>query len=77
LVPASALLAVPGVLLVIGTVMYTTAADHGQLSLVSVLGSLFPVVTVGLGVALLGERMSRAQALGVAAALTGIALIAL
>jgi drug/metabolite transporter (DMT)-like permease len=77
LVRASALLAVPGVLLVIGTVMYTTAADRGQLSLVSVLGSLFPVVTVGLGVALLGERMSRAQALGVAAALTGIALIAL
>ncbi len=74
---ASALLAVPGVLLVVGTVMYTTAAAHGQLSLVSVLGSLFPVVTVGLGVALLGERLSRAQAVGVAAALTGIALIAL
>jgi drug/metabolite transporter (DMT)-like permease len=74
---ASALLAVPGVLLVVGTVMYTTAAAHGQLSLVSVLGSLFPVVTVGLGVALLGERLSRAQALGVVAALAGIALIAL
>jgi drug/metabolite transporter (DMT)-like permease len=77
LVRESALLVVPGVLLVIGTVMYTTAAAHGQLSLVSVLGSLFPVVTVGLGVALLGERMSRTQAVGVAAALTGIALIAL
>jgi drug/metabolite transporter (DMT)-like permease len=74
---ASALLAVPGLLLVIGTVMYTTAAAHGQLSLVSVLGSLFPIFTVGLGVALLGERLSRAQAVGVAAALTGIALIAL
>jgi drug/metabolite transporter (DMT)-like permease len=73
----SALLAVPGVLLVIGTIMYTTAAAHGQLSLVSVLGSLFPVVTVGLGVALLGERMSRIQAIGVGAALAGIALIAL
>ncbi|MFI5004885.1 MAG: EamA family transporter [Solirubrobacterales bacterium] len=76
-VRGSALLAVPGLLLVIGTVMYTTAASHGQLSLVSVLGSLFPVVTVGLGVVLLGERMSRAQAIGVGAALTGIALIAL
>lgn len=43
----------------------------------SVLGSLFPVVTVGLGVALLGERMSRAQAIGVAAAITGAALIVL
>ncbi len=43
----------------------------------SVLGSLFPVVTVGLGVALLGERLSRVQAIGVAATLLGVALIAL
>jgi drug/metabolite transporter (DMT)-like permease len=43
---------------------------------VSVLSSLFPVVTVGLGAALLGERLSRAQAFGVAAALVGIVLIA-
>jgi uncharacterized membrane protein len=74
---ASAMLAVPGLLLVAGTVMYTTATDHGQLSLVSVLGSLFPVVTVALGVVLLRERLSRGQALGVAATLLGIALIAL
>jgi drug/metabolite transporter (DMT)-like permease len=71
------LLTVPGLLLVTGTLMYTTAADHGELSLVSVLGSLFPVVTVGLGVILLSERLSRAQAVGVLAALTGIVLIAL
>jgi drug/metabolite transporter (DMT)-like permease len=76
-VRASALLAIPGVLLVIGTIMYTTAAAHGQLSLVSVLGSLFPIFTVGLGVALLGERLSWVQSLGVAAALAGIVLIAL
>lgn len=74
---SSAMLAVPGLLLVAGTVMYTTATDHGQLSLVSVLGSLFPVVTVTLGVALLRERLSRGQAIGVAATLVGIALIAL
>jgi drug/metabolite transporter (DMT)-like permease len=74
---ASVLIAVPGVLLVVGTIMYTTAAAHGQLSLVSVLGSLFPIFTVGLGVALLGERLSPTQTVGVAAALTGIALIAL
>lgn len=70
-------LAVPGLLLVAGTVLYTVAADHGQLSLVSVLGSLFPVFTVGLGVALLGERLSTAQAIGVAGALSGIVLMAL
>jgi len=46
-------LVVPGLLLLAGTLLYTVAADHGELSLVSVLGSLFPVVTVGLGVTLL------------------------
>jgi drug/metabolite transporter (DMT)-like permease len=74
---SAAPLAVPGLLLLAGTLLYTVAADHGQLSLVSVLGSLFPVITVGLGVALLGERLSRAQAAGVAAAMTGVVLIAL
>jgi drug/metabolite transporter (DMT)-like permease len=73
----SGLLAVPGLLLVTGTLMYTAAADRGELSLVSVLGSLFPVVTVGLGVTLLSERLSRTQAIGVLAALVGIVLIAL
>jgi drug/metabolite transporter (DMT)-like permease len=70
-------LTIPGLLLVLGTLLYTTAADRGELSLVSVLGSLFPIVTVGLGVSLLQERLSRTQALGVAAALSGIVLIAL
>jgi drug/metabolite transporter (DMT)-like permease len=73
----SMVLAVPGLLLITGTLMYTIAANHGQLSLVSVLGSLFPIFTVGLGVMLLRERLSRTQAIGVAAALTGIMLIAL
>jgi drug/metabolite transporter (DMT)-like permease len=73
----SALLTVPGLLLITGTLLYTTATAHGQLSLVSVLGSLFPVVTVGLGVALLEERLSRTQLAGVIAAFAGIVLIAL
>jgi drug/metabolite transporter (DMT)-like permease len=70
-------LAIPGLLLVVGTLLYTVAADHGQLSIVSVLGSLFPVFTVALAALLLGERLSRAQAAGVAAALGGIVLIAI
>lgn len=73
----SVLLAIPGLLLVSGTLFYTTATAHGQLSLVSVLGSLFPLFTVGLGVTLLGERLSRTQIAGVAAAMGGIILIAL
>jgi uncharacterized membrane protein len=70
------LLAIPGLLLVFGTLLYTFALDHGQLSVVAVLGSLFPLVTVGLSVALLDDRLSREQAIGVVAAFAGIALIA-
>lgn len=70
------LLAVPGLLLLGGTLLYLLAADRGQLSLVSVLSSVAPVFTVGLSVGLLEERPTRAQAVGVAAALAGIALIA-
>lgn len=75
-IAALATLAIPGLLLVAGTVLYTVAADEGQLSIVSVLGSLFPVFTVGLSVFFLGERLSVAQSAGVAAALAGIVLIA-
>jgi drug/metabolite transporter (DMT)-like permease len=73
---ANAELAIPGLLLVAGTLLYTFAADHGQLSIVSVLGALFPLFTVGLSVALLDDRLSREQTWGVVAAFAGIALIA-
>lgn len=68
------LLAVPGVLLFAGTLAYSAATREGDLSVVSVCGSLFPVVTVGLAYAY-GERVSGRQALGVAAALCGIVLV--
>ena len=68
------LLAVPGVLLFAGTLAYSAATLEGDLSVVSVLSSLFPLVTVGLAYAG-GERVSGRQAGGVAAALCGIVLI--
>ena len=68
------LLAVPGVLLFAGTLAYSAATREGDLSVVSVLSSLFPIVTVGLAYAG-GERMSGRQAGGVAAALAGIVLV--
>ena len=49
---------VPGLLLFGGTMLYTAATREGDLSVVAVLGSLFPVVTVGLAFALLGERLT-------------------
>jgi drug/metabolite transporter (DMT)-like permease len=72
----SAALTIPGLLLVAGTILYTLAADHGQLSIVSVLGSLFAVFTVGLSIALLDDRLSAPQTVGMVAAFAGIGLIA-
>ena len=69
-------LAVPGLLLIAGTLLYVLATEHGAVSIASVCASLNPVVTVMLSLALLGERVSRTQAVGIAAALAGVALIA-
>ncbi|HET7571848.1 MAG TPA: DMT family transporter [Gaiellaceae bacterium] len=51
------------------------AANEGLLSVVSVLGSLYPVVTVLLARLVLGERVQRSQDAGVLVALAGVALI--
>jgi len=69
--------AVPGLLLFAGTVAYSSATREGDLSVVSVLGCLFPVVTVTLAFALLGERLHRSQGAGVAAAIAGVILVSL
>ncbi|HEY3079738.1 MAG TPA: DMT family transporter [Chloroflexota bacterium] len=58
-------------------VLFTYATVGGNLGVVAVLGSLYPLATVALAGVVLGERLARRQALGVAAALGGVALIAL
>jgi len=70
-------LSLPGLLLFAGTLSYSFATREGLLSVVSVLGSLFPVVTVALALLLLGERLSRIQQAGVAATVAGVVLISL
>ncbi|HSL09771.1 MAG TPA: DMT family transporter [Actinomycetota bacterium] len=57
-------------------VLFAIAAREGLLSLVSVLGSLYPVSTVLLARVFLHERLGRIQTVGVAAAFVGVALIA-
>lgn len=52
------------------------ASTRGLVSVVAVLGSLYPVVTVLLARVVLGERLGAAQAVGVAGALGGVGLIA-
>jgi uncharacterized membrane protein len=55
--------------------LYALATDHGLLSLISPLASLYPLTTVLLAQALLHEHVSRHQKLGIAAALAGVVLI--
>ncbi len=71
-----ALTAVPGLLLALGTYAYGEATRVGLLSVVSVIATLNPVVTIALAFALLHERASRLQLTGAGLALVGIALLA-
>jgi drug/metabolite transporter (DMT)-like permease len=56
--------------------LFAFAATTGNLAVVGVLGSLYPVATVVLARWLLGERLSGGQNAGVALALTGVGLLA-
>jgi drug/metabolite transporter (DMT)-like permease len=65
-----------GVLDSVGNVLFAFAGRTGLLTLISVLGSLYPVATVLLAWMFLRERLTRSQWVGVAMALVGVALIA-
>ena len=64
-----------GVLDTGGNVFFAAASSRGLVSVVSVLASLYPVVTVLLARAVLHERVHRSQELGIALALGGIVLV--
>jgi drug/metabolite transporter (DMT)-like permease len=74
--PHLAALAVAGTLDVSANLLFAAATTKGLVSLVSVGGSLYPVVTVLLARVLLKERVHRVQEAGVVAALGGLVLIA-
>lgn len=59
-----------------GNALFAAASSsHGLLSVISVLASLYPVVTVLLARMLLGERVQRTQDAGVLLVLVGVVLI--
>ncbi|GBD45781.1 hypothetical protein HRbin41_00597 [bacterium HR41] len=68
-------LVVVGVLDTSANLLFAFASRLGLLSLGAALGSLYPVVVVVLARVFLGERLARVQALGVGAALAGVALV--
>jgi drug/metabolite transporter (DMT)-like permease len=57
--------------------LFALAADLGYLSVVAVLGSEYPVVTVVLAQLLLGERLTRPQTVGITLALVGVGMVTL
>jgi len=65
-----------GVLDLLANLLFVLATSRGLLSVVGVLGSLYPVVTVILARIVLDERLSRAQARGVVITLVGVVALA-
>lgn len=64
-----------GILDTAGNALFAAASSLGEVSVVSVLATLYPVTTVALAALVLGERLDRLQLAGVASALAGVVLI--
>jgi drug/metabolite transporter (DMT)-like permease len=58
------------------TGLYGVANTHGPLSIVAIVGAIYPVTTVLLARVVLRERLQRSQAVGVALAFAGVAAVA-
>ncbi len=71
-VPALALIGVGDML---GNLLFAAASSHGLVSIVSVLASLYPLVTVLLARVVLAEKVARSQEAGVVLTLAGVVLI--
>lgn len=65
-----------GMLDLVANILYNQATTIGDLSTVAVASSLYPVTTVLLAAALLGERVRGVQRVGVVIALMGVVAIA-
>ncbi|WP_353950235.1 DMT family transporter [Knoellia sp. S7-12] len=61
----------------LANVLFATASSRGQVSIASVLGSLYPIATILLARIVLKERLQRIQQIGVVFALAGAAIISL
>ena len=69
--------AIVGLLDMAGNAAFVVAAQVGRLDVAGLLSSLYPVTTVVLAVLVLGERVTRAHAIGIVTAGAAVALIAL
>ncbi len=65
-----------GLLLAAANTTFTLASTHGNLSVVGILGSLYPAVTVGYAAVLLHERLKTWQWAAATMILAGVVLLA-
>ncbi len=78
LVPAGAdrpQLAAIGAVDLAATALYGLATTRGALSIVAVVGAMYPVMTILLARGVLGERLTPLQGAGVLAALAGVGMV--
>jgi len=68
-------IAMIGILDTAGNTLFAAASSIGEVSVVSVLATLYPVTTIALAAIFLHERLDRLQLAGVASALAGVVLI--
>jgi drug/metabolite transporter (DMT)-like permease len=71
-----ALIMAVGVTDSLAELFFATASTSGMLSVVSVLSSLYPVITVALAFTILRERVHWLQSCGAVTALVGVVLLA-
>lgn len=64
-----------GILDTAGNTLFAAASSQGEVSVVSVLATLYPVTTVALAALVLTEGIDRLQLVGVASAIVGVVLI--
>ena len=69
--------AAAGALGALAAASFLGATGHGELTVVAVLTTLYPTVTILLARLVLGERWNRAQGFGLVAAALSVALISL
>lgn len=73
--PALPLIALTGVLDTSANALFAYATTHGNVGIVSVLSSLYPIATVALAAAFTSERMTPLRLSGAALAIAGVALV--
>jgi drug/metabolite transporter (DMT)-like permease len=73
---ALGVIAAVGALDLLANLLFVLAAGRGLLSVVGVLGSLYPAVTVILARFVLHERLTRTQNVGVLVTLAGVVALA-